>query len=105
LLLHKAIFKPIWAYAIQLWNTASNSNIEILQIFQNIILRIIVDAPWYVTNDTLHHDLNMQYVRDDTRRYNGRYADRMKEHPNILTKNLMESVKIPCRLKGRLPED
>jgi len=58
LLLHKAILKPIWAYAIQLWDTAANSNIEILQRFQNIIHRIIVDAPWYVTNDTLHHDLN-----------------------------------------------
>lgn len=30
-LLHKTILKPIWAYGIQLWGTASNSNIEILQ--------------------------------------------------------------------------
>jgi len=40
-----AILKLIWAYGIQLWSTASNSNIEILQKFQNKILRIIVDAP------------------------------------------------------------
>jgi len=30
LLLYKTILKPIWAYGIQLWGTASNSNIEIL---------------------------------------------------------------------------
>jgi len=42
LLLYNAILKPIWAYGIQLWGTASNSNIEILQRFQNKILRIIM---------------------------------------------------------------
>jgi len=74
-----------------------------LQRFQNKILRIIVDIPWYVTNDTLHHDLN--HVLDKIRRHSRRYADRMKEHPKIFTKNLMRSIKIPCRLKGRLPQD
>jgi hypothetical protein len=30
LLLYKAVLKPIWTYGIQLWGTASNSNIVIL---------------------------------------------------------------------------
>jgi len=90
---------------LQLWGTVSNSNIEILQRFQNKILRIIVDALWYVTNDTLHQDVNVPHVRDEIRRHNRRYADRMKEHPNIRTKNLMRSVKTPRRLKRRLPQD
>jgi hypothetical protein len=30
LLLYKAVLKPIWTCGIQLWGTASNSNIEIL---------------------------------------------------------------------------
>jgi hypothetical protein len=30
LLIYKAILKPIWTYRIQLWGTASTSNIEIL---------------------------------------------------------------------------
>jgi len=34
--LHKAILKPIWAYSVQLWGTASGSNMEILQRFQKI---------------------------------------------------------------------
>jgi len=73
------------AYAMQLWGRTSNSNIEILQRFQNIILRIIVDAPWYVTNDSLHQDLN---VRDEIRRYSRRY-DKMKEHPNIKSRKIL----------------
>jgi hypothetical protein len=50
LLLYKAILKPIWTYRIQLWGTASTSDIEILERFQSKTLRTIVDAPWYVPN-------------------------------------------------------
>jgi len=42
LLLYKPILKPIWAYGVQLWGTASNSNVEMLQRFQNKYL--IVNA-------------------------------------------------------------
>jgi len=68
LLLYKAILKPIWTYGVQLWGTAANSNIEIIQTFQNKYLRIVVNAHWYVTNDTLHHDLNVPYVRDEIKK-------------------------------------
>jgi hypothetical protein len=54
LLLYEAILKFIWAYGVQLWG---------LQLkYRNIIkipkqyFRIIINAPWYVTNNTLHHD-------------------------------------------------
>jgi hypothetical protein len=30
LVIYKTILKPIWAYGIQLWGTASMSNMEIL---------------------------------------------------------------------------
>jgi len=55
LLLYKATLKPIWIYGVQLWDTAANSNMEIIQRFPKKYLRIIVN----VTNDTLHHDLNV----------------------------------------------
>jgi hypothetical protein len=38
-LLYKTILKPIWTYGIQLWGTASTSNIEILERFQSKALR------------------------------------------------------------------
>jgi hypothetical protein len=40
LLLYKAVLKHIWTYGIQLWDTASDSNIEILQRFQSKTLSI-----------------------------------------------------------------
>ena len=105
LLLYKTIIKPIWAYGIQLWGTASNSNIEILQRFQSKILRIIVDAPWYVTNETLHHDLKVPYVKDEVRNFSRKYRDRLKDHPNVLAINLMREASTTRRLKRKLPQD
>jgi len=74
--------------------TASNSNIEILQRFQNKYLRIIVNAPWYVTNDTLHHDLNVPYLKDEIKKLSQRYADRMEENLNIPMFYLISDFKI-----------
>jgi len=51
--------------------------VEILPRFRNKYLRIIVNAPWYVTNDILRHDLN---VRNEIKRFCQRYADRMEKH-------------------------
>jgi len=90
---------------IQLWVTADNSNIEIIQRFQNKYLRIIVNAPWYVTNNTLHHDLNVPYVRDEIRKFSQRYADRWEEHPNILAIDFMSEAEILRRLKRKQPQD
>jgi hypothetical protein len=45
ILLYKTILKSIWSYGIPLWGTASQSNIEMLQRFQNKILRTITNAP------------------------------------------------------------
>jgi hypothetical protein len=50
ILLYKTILKPIWTYGIQLWGTASTSNIEILERFQSKALRMTANAPRYVPN-------------------------------------------------------
>jgi hypothetical protein len=35
ILIYKTILKPFWTYGIQLWGTASTSNIEIIERFQS----------------------------------------------------------------------
>jgi len=56
LLIYKIILKSIWTHGIPLWGTVSNSNIEILKIFQNKVLRSIVNVPRYVPNTIFHTD-------------------------------------------------
>jgi hypothetical protein len=48
---------------IQLWGTASTSNIDILERFQSIALRMIVDAPWYVPNTVIRRDIQTPTVK------------------------------------------
>jgi len=64
LLLYKSIIKPIWTYGIEIEGYASKASQGILQKAQSSILRMMTDAPWYVTNLTLHDDLQILFVRD-----------------------------------------
>jgi len=66
---------------------------------------IIVNALWYVTNDILHHDLNVSYVRDEIKKLSQKYADRLVEHPNILAIDFMNDAETLGRLKRKLSQD
>jgi len=60
LMLYQQVLKPVWTYGIQLWGCTSQSNRNIIQRFQNRVFRGIVDAPWYIRNDNLHKDLDLE---------------------------------------------
>jgi len=65
LLVYKVILKPVCTYGIQLWGTASNSNLEILERFQSKVLRIITDPPWYVPNTIIKRNLQIPTVKQE----------------------------------------
>jgi hypothetical protein len=65
LLVYKVILKPVWTYGIQLWGTASNSNLKILARFQLKVLRIITGAPWYMPNTIIKRDLQIPTVKQE----------------------------------------
>jgi hypothetical protein len=71
LLVYEVILKPIWTCGMQLWGSASISNIEILEMerFQGKVLRMITDAPWYVMSMVLRPDLQMTSVKEEIRRF------------------------------------
>jgi hypothetical protein len=90
LLPYKIILKPNWTYGIQLWGTASTSNIDILERFQSKTLRLTVDAPWYVPNTLIRRDLEMPSVKEEIRHYCSHYSARLTAHPNDLLLTLLE---------------
>jgi hypothetical protein len=104
LLAYKVILKPIWTYRIQLWGSASISNIEILERFQGKVLRMITDAPWYVPNMVLRQNLQITSVKEEIHRFSTQYRDHPYTHPN----NLTVHHKVPSdhrRLRRHLPID
>ena len=64
MLLYKTILKPIWTYGIELWGTANNSNIDILQRFQSKALRLITKAAFYATYKNLHKNLKFPFIKE-----------------------------------------
>jgi len=82
--------KPIWTYSFQLWGTSANSNIEIFQRFQSKTLRMIPNAPWYVTNKRIHHKLNIPTVRENKSTH---YKEKIQLHLNQLACKLMDNKK------------
>ena len=104
LLIYKTILKPIWTNGIPLWGTASNSKVEILQRFQNKVLRSIVNAPRYVPNTILHSDLQIPTVKAEIPNFNTKYQEKLITHPNKLTPALLEEEE-PRRLKRFEPTE
>ena len=99
LLLYKSILKPVWTYGIQLWGSAANTNIDILQRFQSKVLRLIICAPWYVSNEVIQRDLHKTTMKDEIHHYSAKYQKRLNVHPNKLASNLLNTEKDVRRLK------
>lgn len=88
LLIYKTLLKPIWTYGLQLWGSAKNSNINKIQVFQNITLRKITNAPFFVSNLTLHQDLGIKPVILEASLFYKRFFVRLVNHSNPLIKEL-----------------
>jgi hypothetical protein len=89
---------------LELRNTASTSNTEILERFQSKVLRLNIDAPWYVTNMVIWSDLQIPIVKEESRHYSSQYSARLSVHSNNLVVNLMAQPD-NRRLQRHLPND
>jgi hypothetical protein len=75
-----------------------------MQRSQSKILRIITNAPWYVTNQTLHEDLNVPYITEVIQERSIKHHDKIKIHSNTILWPLLEQ-KHRRRLKKPWPVD
>jgi hypothetical protein len=81
LLMYKAILKPIWSYGVQFWGCAKPSNTNIIQRVQQKIPRMVLNAPWYISNRTLHEDSGTPFVEDEINRLTNSYLYNLPGHP------------------------
>jgi hypothetical protein len=65
------------------------ANVSIIQRSQSKILRNIVNAPWNVSNATLHTDLGIQYVQDVIQKKCNKHLTALEVHNNPLLKTLL----------------
>jgi len=82
LLLYKVILKPIWTYGVQHWGCSKPSNTKVIQRIQSKILRMVFNAPWYVSNKTLHESSGIPFVEDEIKRIRSKYLQNLSGHSN-----------------------
>lgn len=108
ILIYKAIIRPVWSYGAEVWGSAKKSNLQRMQTLQSKILRRITNCPYYVSNHTLHKDLNIQYVNELASTRYKNFHNRVSSHSNPLVSQLA-SLTLPGnpqrRLKRRWPRD
>jgi hypothetical protein len=88
LLIYKTVLKPVWTYGIELWGCATKSNIAVIQRYQSQLPRTITKAAWYVSNQTLHSDLQIPHVRTVFRERTATHRTALDSHPNPLVEPL-----------------
>jgi len=93
LLIYKTVLKPIWTYGLVLWGCAASSNLAIIQRYQAKILRQITNAPWHVTNHTLHKDLRIPQVRTVLQELTDTHRRALQSHPNPLMAQILAPPK------------
>jgi hypothetical protein len=103
LLLYEQILKPLWTYGIQLWGCTKQSNIDIIQRFQNKILRNIISAPWYIRNNDLHRDLEVKVVSSEIQSFAQKHEERLHHHENVEAIQLLDNMGIARRLERKKP--
>lgn len=103
LLLYKQILKPVWTYGIQLWGCTKQSNMDIIQRFQNKVLRSIVNAPWFVRNSDIHKDLGIELIKTEIMKFARSHEQRLLHHVNIEANQLLDNTDLVRRLKRVKP--
>jgi len=103
LMLYQQVLKPVWTYCIQLWGCTSQSNRNIIQRFQNRVLCGILDAPWYIRNDNLHKDLDVETVDSVIKTYAQSHEQRLQRHINVEALQLRNNDGLVRRLKRTSP--
>jgi hypothetical protein len=88
LLMYKSLLKSMWTYSLQLWRNAKKTNIDKFQSFQNNILRKITNCPLYISNLTLHTNLKIKTIHEETVNYYKRFHSKLPSHINPLISNL-----------------
>jgi hypothetical protein len=68
-------------------------------------LRAIPDAPWYVSDHTLHNDLKIPFVKNEIITMAVRYKDQTANHGNNLIEELYANGPVTKRLNRKWPQD
>lgn len=104
MLIYKSLIRPLMTYACVIWGNTSISHINRIQVLQNKILRMAVDAPWYVRNDQLHFELGILTIKEFIKKLTKKFHLNISNCPSADYYSLGRKG-IHTRLRRKLPQD
>lgn len=104
LLLYKSLLRSLLTYACPVWCATSKTNINKLQVFQNKLLRIAVNAPWFVRNEQIHMELQTETIAEFVKRQSTNFFNSLDLCSSAQSLQLGHR-NIHRRLKRKLPQD
>ncbi|ERL84844.1 hypothetical protein D910_02268, partial [Dendroctonus ponderosae] len=81
LTLIKAIIRPAVLYASTAWGHAADTSIHRIQAMENKLLRMALDAPWFIRNAQIYRDLEWKPFRQALKEKAEATYRRTEEHP------------------------
>ncbi|GFY00859.1 RNA-directed DNA polymerase from mobile element jockey [Trichonephila clavipes] len=82
MLIYTLIFKPLLTYASPIWAHAARTNINLIESSQNVILRQILDAHWYMRNTDIRTSCNNPTIRQTIRKLAINFFSNIDGHDN-----------------------
>ncbi|GFX31264.1 RNA-directed DNA polymerase from mobile element jockey [Trichonephila clavipes] len=103
ILLYTAVLRPILRFASPVWGYAANSNIKILEVAQNSLIRSIVKPGRYVRNALIYRDLKIPASKTYIQNLAKKFYEDMPHTNNlnlidIQNYELVDNIKRPRRI-------
>lgn len=91
-------------YACPVYNNCAFRHFNKIQIKQNKILRMILDANMFDTTESLHNRTNIPFIRDFVDKLNESFYSRALSHENNLISTLGNYANCNFLIKHHLPK-
>jgi hypothetical protein len=103
-LVYETIIKPVWTYGIKLLGMRQQIAYSQNATKPSKILQMITNVPWYVTDQTLHDDLKVPFIKEVIQEKSINHHNKLGNHSNTILQPLLEQQQ-RRRLKKFWPGD
>jgi hypothetical protein len=104
----KSYIRPILTYACPVFSNAAKCHLSKLQLFQNKLLRMILNIKWddFRTTLSLHDQASIPCISDFINKLTTNFYQRLNNHPNDLFSVLgqYKQDSLNFRVKHKLPK-
>jgi Reverse transcriptase (RNA-dependent DNA polymerase)/Endonuclease-reverse transcriptase len=105
--IYKSYIRPVLTYACPAFSNAAKCHLNKLQLFQNKILRMILNVKWtdFRTTNDIHDDCKIPLIKDFIANTTDKFYSKTVHHPNSMFTSLGQysSDSLGFRAKHKLP--